>query len=152
MVLFGKKIRNRYMLVVDILLTALAVFGSYVLRLELAVLFPTYTRSLFWMMGLAIVVKPFVYYLFGIYRRVWRYASIRELVLLLTTISTASVVMSGLMVGLFALKAFTAFPRSVLAIDWLLSFLLIGAFRFGLRIVSEGKNKGNGRIKANKNR
>jgi FlaA1/EpsC-like NDP-sugar epimerase len=148
MVLFGKKIRNRYMLVVDILLTALAVFGSYVLRLELVVLFPTYSRSLLWMMGLAVVIKPFVYYLFGIYRRVWRYASIRELVLLLTTVSTASVVISGLMVGLFALKAFSAFPRSVLAIDWLLSFLLIGAFRFGLRIISEGKNKGNGTVKS----
>jgi FlaA1/EpsC-like NDP-sugar epimerase len=101
-----------------------------------------------WMVGLAVIIKPFVYYLFGIYRRVWRYASIRELVLLLTTVSTASVVISGLMVGLFALNVFSAFPRSVLAIDWLLSFLLIGAFRFGLRIISEGQNKGNGSDKS----
>jgi len=52
------------------------------------------------------------------------------------------------MVGLFALNVFSAFPRSVLAIDWLLSFLLIGAFRFGLRIISEGQNKGNGSDKS----
>ena len=141
MVLFGKKIRNRYMLVGDILLTLLSVFASYVLRLELVVLFPTYLKSMLWMAGIAVIIKPTVYYLYGIYRRVWRYASIRELVLLLVTVTTASAVVSGLMVSLFALKVFTAFPRSILAIDWLISFFLVGAFRFGLRILSEGKAK-----------
>jgi len=144
MILFGKKVRNRYMLIGDILLTAICVLASYVLRLELVVIFPTYLKSVLWMIGVAVVVKPLVYYFFGVYRRVWRYASIRELVLLLSAVSVASVAVSSIMIGLYALKAFVGFPRSVLAIDWLLSFLLIGAFRFSLRILSESSSKLNG--------
>ncbi|MCJ7695046.1 MAG: polysaccharide biosynthesis protein [Anaerolineaceae bacterium] len=144
MILFGKKIRNRYMLMGDILLSAICVLASYVLRLELVVIFPTYLKSVLWMIGVAVLVKPLVYYFFGVYRRVWRYASIRELVLLLSAVSVASVAVSSIMIGLYALKAFIGFPRSVLAIDWLLSFLVIGAFRFSLRILSESSSKLNG--------
>ncbi len=144
MVLFGKKIRNRYMLMGDILLAAFSVLASYALRLDLPVLFSIYVESMLWMIGVAVIVKPIVYYLFGIYRRVWRYASIRELILLLATVSTAFLAVSGIMISLFAMKAFSAFPRSVLAIDFLLTFLLVGAFRFGMRILSEGQSRING--------
>ena len=144
MILFGKKVRNRYMLIGDIILSAICVLASYALRLELVVIFPTYLKSVIWMIGVAVFVKPIIYYFFGVYRRVWRYASIREMILLLSAVSVASVAVSALMISLYALKAFAGFPRSVLAIDWLLSFLVIGAFRFGLRLLSESTTKFNG--------
>jgi len=67
----GKKIRNRYLLLGDIFLSAVSVLASYMIRLELIAIFPTYQVSLLWMLGIAIVVKPLVYYFFGIYRRLW---------------------------------------------------------------------------------
>ena len=137
MIIFGKKIRNRYLLIGDIFLSLVSVLASYLIRLELIAIFPTYQQSLFWMMGLVLVVKPLVYYLFGIYRRLWRYASIRELVLILSAVTVASMVVSGAMIGLFAAGMFYGFPRSVLVIDWLLSMAFVGGLRFIFRIMAE---------------
>ena len=79
--IFSRKIRNRYLLLGDIFLTLISVLASYLIRLELIAIFPTYQYSLIWMLSAAVLIKPLVYYFFGIYRHVWRYASIRELVL-----------------------------------------------------------------------
>jgi len=142
MVILGRKIRVRYLLMVDIFLTVVSILASYILRLELVAVFPTYTASVLWMIGLSILIKPVIYYFFGMYRRVWRYASMRELMMVLTATTVASMVISALMIGLFALNAFRGFPRSVLIIDWLMSVLLIGASRFSSRILAENRVSG----------
>lgn len=142
MVILGRKIRVRYLLMVDIFLTIVSILASYILRLELVAVFPTYTASVLWMIGLSILIKPIIYYFFGMYRRVWRYASMRELMMVLTATTVASMAISALMIGLFALNAFRGFPRSVLIIDWLMSVLLIGASRFSSRILAENRVSG----------
>lgn len=136
----GKKIRNRYLLLGDIFLSAISVLASYMIRLELIAIFPTYQVSLLWMLGISVVVKPLVYYFFGIYRRLWRYASIRELVLILSSVSTASMIVGGAMMGLYAAGLFIGFPRSVLIIDWLLTLILVGGFRFIFRWLAESSS------------
>ncbi len=135
--IFSRKIRNRYLLLGDIFLTLVSVLGSYLMRLELIAIFPTYQYSMMWMLGAAVLIKPLVYYFFGIYRHVWRYASTRELVLIFSAVTTASMVLSGVMMGLFAAGTFYGFPRSVLIIDWLLSMALIGGVRFIFRVLAE---------------
>jgi FlaA1/EpsC-like NDP-sugar epimerase len=107
------------------------------IRLELIAIFPTYQVSLLWMLGTVIIVKPIVYYFFGIYRRLWRYASIRELVLIIMAVSTASMIVSAIMITLFATGVFVGFPRSVVIIDWLLSMIFVGGLRFLFRWVAE---------------
>ena len=86
---------------------------------------------------LVFVVKPIVYYFFGIYRRLWRYASIRELVLIIMAVSTASMIVSAILITLFANGVFVGFPRSVVIIDWLLSMIFVGGLRFLFRWVAE---------------
>jgi FlaA1/EpsC-like NDP-sugar epimerase len=137
MIIFGKEIRNRYLLLGDIFLSLISVLASYLIRLELIAIFPTYQNSLLWMLGIVVAVKPLVYYLFGIYRRLWRYASTRELVLILSAVTAASMVVSGVMIGLFAAGLFYGFPRSVLVIDWLLSMAFVGGLRFIFRLMAE---------------
>jgi len=140
MIIFGKRIRNRYLLLGDIFLSLISVLASYLIRLELIAIFPTYQYSLTWMLGLVVVLKPIVYYFFGIYRRLWRYASIRELVLILSAVTVASMIISGAMIGLFAAGMFFGFPRSVLVIDWLLSMAFVGGLRFIFRIIAESSS------------
>jgi FlaA1/EpsC-like NDP-sugar epimerase len=137
MEIFGKRIRNRYLLMGDVFLSLISVLASYMIRLELIAIFPTYQVSLLWMLGAVIVVKPIVYYFFGIYRRLWRYASIRELVLIIMAVSTASMIVSAIMLSLFANGVFVGFPRSVVIIDWLLSIIFVGGLRFLFRWVAE---------------
>jgi FlaA1/EpsC-like NDP-sugar epimerase len=115
--------------------------GSFALRLPLGPLFIYYLPQAFWMMGIALLVKPVVYYTFGLYRRVWAYASTRELRLIVAAVTTASVIVSVIMIVLTTLQLYQGFPRSVLAIDWLLSILAVGGLRFTLRILAENRNK-----------
>ena len=132
-------IRNRYLLFGDIVLMLAAVLGSYVLRLEMGPSFFLYLPSAYWMGGVALLVKPVVYYYFSMYRRLWLYASVQELKLIVVSVTAASVMVSLAMVGLFTMGAFNAFPRSVLVIDWLLSIVLVGGLRFTVRLLAENK-------------
>ncbi len=139
-------IRNRHLFVADLLLTVLSVLSAYILRLELVEVFSNYYISLLWMLGLSLVIKPTVYYFFGLYRRMWIYASMRELRLIVMAVSAASVIIAPVMLILFANHFFIAFPRSVLIIDWMISIVLIGGSRYGLRMLAEMKNRnGNGK-------
>jgi FlaA1/EpsC-like NDP-sugar epimerase len=132
-------IRNRYILIVDLLVIIVAVLGSYALRLEFTPAFYVYMPSALWMIGVSLLVKPLVYYNFGLYRRLWIYASMQELRLVVVAVTTASILVSLVMVCLFALGLFVGFPRSALVIDWLLSVLMIGGVRFSIRLLTESR-------------
>jgi FlaA1/EpsC-like NDP-sugar epimerase len=133
-------IRNRYILVLDLVLTAAAVFTALALRFELGPLFFYYLPFAYWVIGVALVVKPAVYYLFGMYRRLWVYASIKELRLIIFSVTAASAVLYIAMVVLYTFKIFNGFVRSLFIIDWLVSILLIGGVRFFLRLIAESVN------------
>ena len=135
-------IRNRYVMLGDLILIVTTVLGSYVLRLELSPSFYTYLPSAMWLLVASIIIKPLVYYFFGLYRRMWLYASVPELKLILAAVSAASVLVSTVMVGMFSLGVFTGFPRSVLVIDWLLSLLTVGGLRFTMRLLAEYRVNG----------
>jgi FlaA1/EpsC-like NDP-sugar epimerase len=123
----------------DVALILIAILGSYALRFELGNFFFFYLPSAYWMAAVSVVVKPIVFYLFGIYRRMWIYASTRELKLIVAAIATASVVVSAIMTGLTSFRVFVGFPRSVLVIDFMLTVILIGGTRFTLRLLAESR-------------
>jgi FlaA1/EpsC-like NDP-sugar epimerase len=136
---FSLKIRNRYTLLGDLVLILTSVLAAYTLRLELGSSFLFYLPSALWMAGTGLIVKPMVYYLFGLYRRVWTYASTHELQLIVAAVTTASAIVSLLMYGLLVQNVFYM-PRSAPVIDWLVSLVLVGGSRFGLRLIAERRN------------
>ena len=130
-------IRNRYVLLGDLALIIVSVMGSFALRLDAEQL-PFYFPAIAIMLGVALLTKVPTYYAFGLYRRLWVYASTSELRLITVAVSTASVVTSGVMLLLISFGwVVPGMPRSALGIDWLLSLVLIGGSRFALRILSE---------------
>lgn len=131
-------IRNRYMLLGDMILSVISVVGAYILRLELIEVFSNYYLSLLWMLLFTLTIKPITYYFFGLYRKMWVYASIRELKLIFIAVTVPSVLITVIMLILFTNRIFVSFPRSVLVIDWILSILFVGGLRFGLRVLFEG--------------
>lgn len=142
--------RNRFVFLADLLLIIIAAFGSYALRLELtADFFRFYWQAGLWLVGSALVIKPVIYSMFGLYRRLWVYASVSELKLVVAAVTTASLAVSALNIGLFSLNAFgPGFSRSALAIDWLLSLVFVGGTRFTLRILAESNQaRGQGKRK-----
>jgi len=139
-------IRNRYLLLGDVALILVSVLGSYAIRLELSPQFFDYLESAVWMIAISMVIKPITYFYFGLYRRMWAYASVQELKLIALAVSSASVFVSVLMIAFFSLGVFTSFPRSVLVIDWILSVLLVGGLRFALRVLAESQSANAGKM------
>lgn len=146
-------LRNWVLLLGDIFLIIGSVLASFVLRLEFGFLFRQYLPQAIGMALIAVVVKPLVYHRFGLYRRLWAYASTRELKLIFFATGMASIAVGVgiiLMVSIQdALGQFVGFPRSIPALDWLLSFLSVGGLRFALRLLAESQNthEGNHRAK-----
>jgi FlaA1/EpsC-like NDP-sugar epimerase len=131
--------RNRTMLIGDLFLIIVCVLGSFVLRVNLGARLFDFLFQILSMVGLALLVKPLVYYFFGLYRRLWAYASIQELKLIALAVTTASILVGVGMTILSLLLPFRDYSRSVLFIDWALSILAVGGLRFSLRIISESQ-------------
>ena len=130
-------IRNRFVLIGDIALIIVSVLGSFALRLDVSEL-PFYFPAALVMCAVALLVKITVYYYFGLYRRLWVYASTSELRVITVAVTAASVLTSGVMLLLISFGWIQpGMPRSALGIDWLLSLVLIGGSRFALRILAE---------------
>ncbi|GAB4582127.1 MAG: nucleoside-diphosphate sugar epimerase/dehydratase [Anaerolineales bacterium] len=136
-------LRNSVLLLGDLFLIIGSVFASFVLRLEFGFLFRQYLPQAVGMALIAVVVKPIIYYRFGLYRRLWAYASTRELKLIFFASTMASIAVGVgiiLMVSIQdALGLFAGFPRSIPAIDWLLSLFCVGGLRFALRLLAESQ-------------
>jgi FlaA1/EpsC-like NDP-sugar epimerase len=131
---------NRLLFFGDLVLIIASVFGSFALRLELGPVFVFYLPQAVTMIVVALLVKPVVYYAFGLYSRVWAYASTRELKIITAAVSIASAIVALIIALLTTLQYYQGFPRSVLAIDWLLSLLAVGGLRFAMRLLAEGRS------------
>ncbi|MBM4427872.1 MAG: polysaccharide biosynthesis protein, partial [Chloroflexi bacterium] len=130
-------VRNRFVLIGDLALTIVSVLGSFALRLDVSEL-PYYFPAALVMCAVALLVKIPTYYFFGLYRRLWVYASTNELRLITFAVTSASVLTSGVMLLLIGFDLIKpGMPRSALGIDWLISLILIGGSRFVLRILAE---------------
>ncbi len=135
-------IRNRYLLVGDLALIIVSVLGTFVLRLEVGPGLTQYLPVAYWMIGVSIIVKPLVYYLFGLYRQMWAYASLNEMRLIVAAVLAAEIPVVLIMLALWQLGAFpkdATLPRSVPIIDSILSILLVGGLRISVRLLSESQ-------------
>ncbi len=143
-------IRNRFVLIGDLALIIVSVLGSFALRLDVSEL-PFYFPAALLMCVVALLVKVPVYFSFGLYRRLWVYASTSELRLITVAVTAASVLTSGVML-LFSSIGFIqpGMPRSALGIDWLFSLVLIGGSRFALRILAEQSSASRAALRENR--
>lgn len=135
-------LRNRMVFFGDLFIIVVSALGSFALRTDLGPLFVYYLPQALWLIGISLIIKPLVYYSSGLYRRMWIYASTKELKLIVVAVSTASVIVSLVIILLRAFEVLPYYPRSTLLIDWLLSLVLVGGFRFSLRVIVETQPPG----------
>jgi len=128
-------IRGRHLLLIDLFLTGAAAIAAFVIRFDVPFCWP-YLWQYWPFVPIAILVRLPIYYLFGLYRRIWRYASIDELLAISKAVSLGSVTIAAVIFGLpMFLGVATGFPRSVIVIEGILSLILLGGTRFALRII-----------------
>jgi len=80
------------------------------------------------------VTKIIIYYLFGLYRSLWQYASIGELIqIFLGTVSGAIVSY------IFGVAMNMMYPRTVYLFTWVFTFIMIATSRFSYRLLKRVK-------------
>ena len=116
-------------LCVDILLVVVAHYLAYAIRFE-STLHESTLRQFFELLPLLLGVKIPLFYLFGLYRGMWRYTNLRDIV----TILTASLIASLAIVSLLLFgNRFIGFSRSVFLLDFFFTFGFISLHRVMIR-------------------
>jgi len=141
--------------ILQVVFDALIVFSSFIIAFYLRGqiqlignedLFSQYGNFIIWYTVIVVVSKLVIFWAFGLYRRVWKYASLKDM----TAILGALLVASAILVGIFSLLSYPIniaglkigfnlllFPRSVLVIDFLLALILVTLSRFSVRFLNE---------------
>ena len=131
--------RNRYVLLSDLPLIALAAFGAFALRFDL--FFINYREEFPWFLAAALAIKPVVFHALGMYRRYWRYGNIDDVLMILLANAAASLgVGIALATGLFA-HVVPQMSRTVVLIDGVLALVLTGGLRLTIRVVGETRDR-----------
>lgn len=131
--------RNRYILLIDVVAVAVAALGAFVLRFDWAFpltteLFPPYLLA-------ALFLKPPIFFGFGLYRRYWRYATVSDMLALALAVGASLVAMTIFVVVGFAVHIFWWYSRSIVVIDALLMLALLTAIRLSVRVFGESRAK-----------
>ncbi len=127
------KYRKLIIAAFQISLFAIIYLLSFLLRLDYHL--PDHNRQAFYAtLPIVLAVKAIVFYYFGLFRGWWRYVGMNDLADIIKAASASTVVSLSLV---YLTKGFYGFPRSVWAIDWVLTILVIGGVRFAVRAYTE---------------
>ena len=135
-----KSLRNRHLFVADVLAIMLAPLVAFLVRFEDPRWISDNLRLVALYVALSVPLRLLIFYVAGMYRRLWRHASVGEL----KPIAVAAIgggVVAGV-VGLIVLPLFhltdTRVPFSVVFVDTLLSGALIALPRLLVRVTRKG--------------
>lgn len=127
-------VRKSILLILDIVLVGAALLGAYLLRFEGYL--GRYFEQFKDVVVFVILIYVSVNWLFGLYRKMWRYASIQELLGIFWA-ATSSALLTYLLFWVLD----TQIPRSVLLLTWILSVFFIGGSRFAYRVFRDRRTK-----------
>jgi len=117
----------------DVVASAIAWVVAYLLRFNFAVP-ANYEAEMLATLAWVVLLQVGVFVFFGLYRGVWRFASVSDLQRIFLAVSFSAVLLSALF---FMIKTDVVIPRSVLVLDPLLLILFMGGSRFAYRAWKE---------------
>ncbi len=129
---------NRTLLLFDLVSLGLAFVLAFVIRFDASSYSATGQLALYWPVFLPIAtIKLIVFERMGLYRRAWRFASVKDMLAIVLAVAMGSTLSGALILILWAWPWSSTFvhgfPRSVIVIDAMLTLFLIGGQRFFTR-------------------
>jgi len=118
----------------DLLIVPIAWFGAYWLRFNLDPIPEGYLHQALVLLPVVWIAQGGMFWYFGLYRGIWRFASIPDLMQILKAV-TAGVVIAATVS--FILTRLENVPRSVFVLEGILLVLLLGGPRFVYRWVKD---------------
>ena len=117
-------------LATDITLIIFAYCAAYWLRFPDWFSEPVFSRQSTITLSLLIIIKIPIFYTFGLYRGMWRYTSLNDLLnILKATLASLLIIISAIVF----VNRFRGFSRSIFTLDAILTFLLICGHRVAIR-------------------
>jgi FlaA1/EpsC-like NDP-sugar epimerase len=118
----------------DMLLLTGSLFLSYLIRFDFHLPHP-YSFLLYQILPFVLIIKISCFYFFDLYRGMWRYTSIADLLNIIKASCVSSLIIICLI--LFSHSRFIGFPRSVFIMDWCFTVLLVSGYRLFIRLYFE---------------
>ena len=122
----------------DILVAAIAWLAAYWLRFNL-VMPPEYLASALSTLLWVVPLQAVVFWRFGLYRGIWRFASLPDLKRIVLAVGVATLLIP---VAIILFRVGAVVPRSVLVLDPLLLVILMGGSRLAYRAWKEHRLAG----------
>ncbi len=123
------------LIAIDAFIFILSPFMALWLRFDGNLNVPYY-QTIYQAIPIIVAIRLGVFYLTGLYRRLWRYASIHELLVIVGSVTLGSVVIYAALL----LTGYTL-PKSVHMISWLLNGLFVGTSRLFIRVLAYVQHK-----------
>ena len=111
----------------DLLMVPIAWFGAYWLRFNLGSIPETFLHQSLLLLPVVWIAQGGMFWYFGLYRGIWRFASIPDLLRIVKAVITGVVIAAT---ASFILTRLESVPRSVFILEGLLLVLLLGGPRF----------------------
>ena len=136
---FNRRIRATLVFVFDLLAVLIAWFGAYFLRFNFDLNMVAIYNPLNWVLAVLLLTQLIACRWVRLYRGMWFFASILDLVRVLKAVIVSAVVLVSLVV--FAGDA-VRIPRSIVVLYPVLLMFLMGGGRFAWRVYKEYRNYG----------
>ncbi|HEC27733.1 MAG TPA: polysaccharide biosynthesis protein, partial [Gammaproteobacteria bacterium] len=132
-----RHLRSRWAAMVhDILMIPVAWILAYWLRYNLSDIPTEFITKALVLIPVVIVVQGLVFVTFGLYRGVWRFASIPDLVRIVKAVFFGTLILAF---GIFIITRLHYVPRSVFVFYPVLLIVMLGAPRFIYRLIKDRK-------------
>lgn len=130
---------------IDIILILLSLFLAYLIRLgSIDAGGVRYLYQIFFIAAILVPFKILVFWIFRLYHISFRYISLEEVLSILKAAALTSPVIAVIALGFRDVKIFSGFPRSVIFIDFFLTFFFITGIRAFFRIYYSDSNRKKG--------
>jgi FlaA1/EpsC-like NDP-sugar epimerase len=127
-----KLLRKNFILMftIDVFILAATWYAAHLIRFDFFI--PSnWLNSCIRLFPLVLGVKVIAFFLLDLYRGMWRYTSIGDLL----NIVKAATISSLIIIAAVILKTrFVGFSRGIFLIDWCLTIIFISGFRLGIRL------------------
>lgn len=120
-------------MLIDLLVIISCYLIAYQLRFE-GIMHPIIQQAMWRSLPLFIVINLGTFYCFGLYRGIWRYISISDLITIFKAVSIGCGLSA---ISILYIWKFEDYSRAVLVINWLFLFIGVSASRIGERVLKE---------------
>lgn len=119
-----------FIITIDTILLSIALYLAHLIRFDLNLVSHEWSL-LKHLLPFVLLSKVIIFYYFDLYRGMWRYTSIADLINIIKATTISSLIIISII--LFSTR-FVGFARSIFIIDWCLTILFISGYRLCIRL------------------